>query len=121
MTVYTRPARTKASAVGNEQRTRFTRILRRRAFDLLPTAEVMATEEAVTNTIRSRRGRDRAAWTTIRARFDQVGLLDLLRQRHLKNTGKELSRAEALAAVMAAGLETIIASNEFKRTAAEQN
>ncbi len=50
----------------------------------------------------------------MRVRIDQAALLDLLRQRHLRNTGKELSRAEALAAIMSDGLEALVNRDEFR-------
>jgi len=113
-TIYTRPIKTNATSVGQRGRTFWSKLLRKRAFDLLPTIETTAAEEPVATLIHNRLGQDQAAWATIRARFDQVAILDILRKRHLKSTGKELSRGEALAALMAAGLETIVNRDEFR-------
>lgn len=110
---YHRPTGTDATAVGERQRTRWSRTLRKQTVALIPVIEITRHEEALSRVILGRKGQDRNAWASIRARVDQVALLDLLRQRHLVNTGKELSRAEALAALMAAGLRTILEQPEF--------
>ncbi|MDQ2091060.1 hypothetical protein NO357_14240 [Marimonas arenosa] len=73
----------------------------------------MAAEETISSTISKRRGQDKAAWTSIRARSVQVALLDVLRKRHLENTGKEVSRAEVLAALMSEGLERLLGNQSF--------
>ncbi|UWP91403.1 hypothetical protein K3X13_10005 [Aliiroseovarius crassostreae] len=112
---YTRPTKTKATAVGQRGRTYWSRRLRKQAYDLLPVLDFMAAEATLLNTVRKRPGQDRAAWTSIRTRIEHAALLDVLRQRHLENTGQEISRSEALAALMVAGLETIVNRNEFKR------
>ncbi|WP_436399418.1 hypothetical protein [Roseobacter sp. S98] len=57
--------------------------------------------------------RDRPTWTTTRIRIEQMATLSLLQRRHLKATGKEISRAEVLAALMATGLEVIINHEDF--------
>lgn len=111
---YQRPVGTDATAVGERQRTQWSRALRKSAFALIPAIEIMHFEETAFRVIRTRKGQDRAAWTSIRARFDQAAILDLLRQRHLMNTGKEMSRAEALAALMVVGLRTILERDEFQ-------
>lgn len=112
---YTRPTKTKATSVGQRGRTHWARLLRKQAWGLFPGVDLMAAEESLACSIRKRPGQERAGWTSIRTRVDQAALLDVLRSRHLKNTGKELSRSEALAALMFAGLETIVNRDEFKR------
>lgn len=112
---YTRPTKTKATAVGQRGRTFWARLLRKKAWNVFPGVDLMAAEESLICAIRRRPGQDRAAWTSVRTRVDQAALLDVLRSRHLKNTGKEISRSEALAALMFAGLETIVNRDEFTR------
>lgn len=111
---YQRPTGTDATAVGERQRIRWSNALRMQTATLIPAVETRQHEETASHVIRSRKGQDRAAWASIRARVDQVALLDLLRHRHLGNTGNELSRAEAMAALMAAGLRTVLDQADFQ-------
>lgn len=121
---YTRPTKTKATAVGERNRARWTRHLRKKVYSMVSTIEVMAAEEASTlNAIRGqmkspgRRGwDDRPCWTSTRIRIDQMAVLEMLQARHLKATGKEISRAEVLAALMAEGLERILNHPDFGGT-----
>ena len=118
---YQRPTKTDAAAVGERNRTRWTRYLRSRLFDLIPVIEIMAAEEGfVSEAVQRQRyvssrhlWRDRPTWATARIRIDQMATLEVLQKRHLEATGKEISRAEVLAALMAAGLETIINHEDF--------
>jgi len=112
-TPYARPTKTAAASLGQKARTHWSTALRKKAFASLPPVEFMAEEAALTNATRSRRGYQKAAWTSVRVRLDQVAILDLLRKRHLRNTGKEISRAEVLAALMSAGLGSVLERAEF--------
>ncbi|WP_299789448.1 hypothetical protein [uncultured Marivita sp.] len=114
MTIYNRPVKTAATRKGEKARRRWSTALRSSAFRHLSPVEVMLNEEAAIGDLRQHPGQERAAWTTMRVRIDQAALLDLLRQRHLRNTGKELSRAEALAAIMSDGLEALVNRDEFR-------
>jgi hypothetical protein len=75
---------------------------------------IMAAKETLAKAIRRRPGQDHAAWMSIRTRVAQAAILDVLRIRHLKNTGREISRSEVLAALMAAGLKATVSRDEFK-------
>ena len=119
--IYSRPIGSKATAVGERNRTRWSRYMRKRLFDLVPPMEFMCAEETSTldaaqlqrKSPSKRLWQDRPTWVTARIRADQMATLDLLQKRHLKTTGKEISKAEVLAALMASGLETIINHEDF--------
>ncbi|UWQ15667.1 hypothetical protein K3556_07285 [Aliiroseovarius sp. M344] len=121
---YTRPTKTKATAVGERNRARWTRHLRRKLSLLVSTPEVMAADETFTvdaiHRLMKPPGRvgrdDRPRWVTTRLRIDQMAVLEMLQARHLKATGKEISRAEVLAALMAEGLERILNHSNFGGT-----
>lgn len=110
---YTRPAKTPATSVGWNRRSSWSRLLRRQAMDTLPRADLFAAEEETAKTIRARKGQDRAAWTSVRVRFDVAATLSVLQRLHLEATGKEISKAEVLAALMTAGLRTIANHADF--------
>jgi hypothetical protein len=46
-------------------------------------------------------------------RLDHIALIDLLQRRHLNATGREIGRAEVLAALMAAGLPRLLDHPDF--------
>lgn len=110
---YTRPTATKATSVGQRGRTLWADLLDKQACVLLPAIDVMAAKEVLASAIRKRPGRDHAAWMSVRTRVAQTAILDVLRARHLKNTGREISRSEVLAALMAAGLRASVNRREF--------
>lgn len=113
---YTRPVKTKASTVGTRNRSRWSRLLRKELFTVFTPTEFMAAEEGATNaTARRTKSYDRPRWSTVRVRVDQLAAIELLQQRHLEVTGKEISRAEVLAALMTAGLKTIADHSDFAR------
>ncbi len=124
--IYTRPTGSKATAVGDRNRRRWSRYLRERIKSLVsPVAFMTAEEGHMLNEINRQRlasskypWQDRPTWTTTRIRIDQLATLSLLQKRHLKATGKEISKAEVLAALMATGLETIINHEDFGGTSA---
>jgi hypothetical protein len=122
--VYTRPARTAATNVGDVNRRRFHKALRSLVFDLIPHMEWLVASETTTSGLKARPWSDRPAWAVLRVRLDHIALLDLLQRRHLNNTGKEVSRAEVLAALMAAGLPRLIDHPDFaedRKTKANRN
>lgn len=118
---YTRPSKTKAAAVGDKARQRWTRHLRRKLSSLVSANDLMlARETANTDAVHRQREQprhypwfDRPQWASIRIRIDQMAAIEMLQRRHLRVTEKEISRAEVLAALMAAGLETIINHEDF--------
>jgi hypothetical protein len=118
---YKRPSKTKASAVGDRNRQRWARYLRQRLTSLVSANELLvAAETANTDAVHRQRDAprnypwfDRPQWATVRIRIDQMATIEVLQRRHLKNTDKEISRAEVLAALMASGLETIINHEDF--------
>lgn len=123
---YTRPIGSDATTVGERNRTRWTRYLRKRLKELVhPMAFISATENSVADALQQQRAssakypwQDRPTWTNARIRIDQMATLELLQKRHLKATGKEISKAEVLAALMACGLDTIINHEDFGGTTA---
>lgn len=110
---YTRPAKTKATAIGDCARTRWTRHLRKRLFSLVTPIEFLSAEEGANNTARWKPWDERPRWVSIQVRIDQMAVIEMLQARHLKATGKEISRAEVLAALMAEGLERILDHANF--------
>lgn len=110
---YTRPAKTKATALGERNRARWTHHLRKKLFALVPTKEFMAAEEGATNTARKMPWDERPRWVSIQIRIDQMAVIEVLQARHLQATGKEISRAEVLAALMAEGLGHILLHADF--------
>lgn len=110
---YTRPTMTDAAKLGERRRHQWSRLLRQRALSLLSSVDMVAAEEAYTDTARSRRGQNKAAWINTSLRVDQIAVVEVLQKLHLKATGKEISRAEVLAALMAAGLATIVNHENF--------
>ena len=121
---YTRPTGSDATSVGERNRTRWTRHLRKRLTELVhPMAFISAEENSVVDALHQQRLRpskypwqDRPKWTNTSIRIDQMATLELLQKRHIKATGKEISKAEVLAALMACGLETIINHEDFGGT-----
>lgn len=112
-TVYTRPSKTTATAVGERNRTRWSRHLRKTLFSLISPIEFITAKEGSVNNARKTPFDDRPAWATARIRIDQMATLEVLQSRHLEATGKEISKAEVLAALMVAGLEPIINHADF--------
>lgn len=112
-TGYSRPAKTTATAVGERNRTQWSRVLRSKLYSVLPPLEFMAAEEAVRNRARAKHTVCSPSWVTTRIRIDQMATIEVLQARHLKTTGKEISKSEVLAALMAAGLETTIKCGVF--------
>ncbi|MEL6596285.1 MAG: hypothetical protein AAFQ47_10135 [Pseudomonadota bacterium] len=120
-TIYQRPTGLKATSIGDRNRRRYSRHLRRRIFDLLRPIDFMVAEETVIsdaahrqrNSSRDDPWQDRPKWVTTRIRTDQMALIGLLQKRHLKSTGKEISKAEVLAALMATGLEHVLDHPDF--------
>lgn len=110
---YIRPAKTKATNVGNRNRSRWTRQLRSRLFRLVPALEAMNAEEGVISAAKRKPWSDRPRWVSIQIRTDHMAVIELLQSRHLKATGKEISRAETLAALMTEGLQQVLNHIDF--------
>lgn len=115
---YNRPTKTKATALGERNRARWTLHLRNKLFALVPVIEFMAAGEGATNTARKMPWDERPRWVSIQIRIDQMAVIEVLQARHLKATGKEISRAEVLAALMAEGLGRVLNIADFGGTAA---
>lgn len=111
---YTRPTKTKATAVGERNRSHWTRHLRKKLFTLVTPMEFMNAEECATNAARKPPRDDRPRWTTTRLRVEQMVVIQLLQSRHLKVTGKEISRSEVLAALMVHGFERTLNHANFR-------
>lgn len=75
--------------------------------------ELLNADEGETNTARKMPWDDRPRWASIQIRIDQMAVIEMLQARHLKAIGKESSRAEVLAALMAEGLERILNHANF--------
>ena len=124
--IYQRPTGSKATALGERNRRRWSRHLRDCLTNLVAPMEFMFAEEGSKLDVIQRQQRaprrypwqDRPTWTTARIRIEQMATLSLLQKRHLKATGKEISKAEVLAALMATCLETIINHEDFGGTSA---
>jgi hypothetical protein len=110
---YTRPSKTKATAVGERNRTRWTRHLRNKLFKLVPPTEFISAEEGAVNAARKAPWDGRPQWATTRLRVEQTAIIQMLQERHLRGTGKEISQSEVLAVLMAEGLERTLDHAEF--------
>lgn len=110
---YSRPTKTKGAALGWRPRSSWVRLLRRQAYHLLSEREVRQAESEIAAKACAGRRQDKAAWMSIRVRFDHVAIIDVLQKRHLEVTGKEISRSEVLAALMMAGLRGIAFHDDF--------
>lgn len=119
-TTYTRPTRTDATKIGDRRRHHWTHVLRLRARQILPIIPMMIAEEEHAQRVRSRPGQARAAWMNISLRFDQIAVIEVLQKQHLQNTGKEISRSEVVAALMAHGLESLAVRDEFQQRQSRQ-
>jgi hypothetical protein len=114
--VYKRPIKTQAAAVGHRKRAFWSKSLRSLAMKVFPAIEVILAEEVEALSKRKETYNERAAWTTMRIRFDQAAVLGILQERHLKATGKEIARAEVMAALMTAGLRAVADHEDFNPT-----
>lgn len=110
---YTRPTMTDAAKLGERRRHQWSDLLRQRSLCALPVVDLKAAEETHASIARSRRGQNKAAWINTSLRVDQIAVVEVLQKLHLENTGKEISRAEVLAALMAAGLQSIVNHENF--------
>ncbi len=73
----------------------------------------MNSEEGETNAARKAPWDDRPRWSTTRLRVEQMAVIEMLQTRHLRVTGKEISRSEVLAVLMAEGLENTLNHADF--------
>ena len=118
---YQRPTGSNATSVGDKNRRRWSRYLRGKVFELFKPIDFLNAEESVVGDAYLKQMQhhkkgpwyDRPSWVSTRIRTDQMALINIFQSRHLEATGKEISKAEVLAALMAAGLETIIHHNDF--------
>jgi hypothetical protein len=99
-----------------EKRTRYSRLLASSAYTRLPTIELMNARENTAASISSPTAHEVPKWSNLRVRFDQLALIQFFQSRHLKATGKEISRAEVMAACMAFALPHMLDRPEFSAT-----
>lgn len=109
-----RPASAKARQKGAMERVRYTRGLRQTAFRVLgyqPTTNALnrwaAQRRKVTGSVNI------AAWASMRTRPEVVATVAILQERHLTNTGKEVSQSEVVCALIASGLPHLINNPAF--------
>lgn len=96
----------KARSCGNAYRTRFHRGLREQLSNLLTPAEVSAERASFTAARTAQNAAPIAArWGSLQVRHEVLVSINILRRRHLANTGKEISSAEVVNALMLVGLE----------------
>lgn len=120
-TFYERPIGSDATSIGERQRSRWSRYLRQRLFASITPIDFANSEESVIHGVTCKQpnnrnrpvGQERPTWTNARVRTDQMAVLNLLQKRHLKATGKEISKGEVLAALMVAGLGPILNHRDF--------
>lgn len=113
-TTSNRPASAKTRQKGAMARVRFTRGLRQSAIRVLgyqPTTNALnrwaAQRHKATGTSNI------AAWANMRTRPEVVATVAILQERHLTNTGKEVSQSEVVCALIATGLPHIINNPAF--------
>lgn len=97
---------------GYEQRRRWSDRLRGIVHRHLEPVEIALEEHQAKNPEGATEWNQRE-WLTIPLRAEQVAVVDVMRKRHLANIGKEISRADTVAAFMAAGLVDLIKQLEF--------
>lgn len=110
---YIRPAKTKAAAVGERNRARWTHHLRKKLFALVKPSEFMNPANGAANSVAKAPWENCPRWATTPIRAEQMAIIELLQTRHLRVTGKEISRSEVLAVLMAEGLERTLNHPDF--------
>jgi hypothetical protein len=105
--------------LGKEGRTKFRRRLiyaACRAFGYLRFAQ--ARDAWVLKRHKTKQKLQQTSWASTRVRPEIVAVANILCEFHLSNTGKELSQAEAINAIAAAGLEVLLRQPEFNGSSA---
>lgn len=69
---------------------------------------------------RAPHGNWRDDWSTLLVRPEVIVIVNILKARHLESKGLELSTAEAIAAVMTAGLPTLLRNDVFASAGSQQ-
>ncbi|WP_371157002.1 hypothetical protein [Jannaschia sp. 2305UL9-9] len=110
---YRRPQATNGTRVGARNRRRWSDRLGRKLSEIVPSFDRMQADKDACDDPQ-RASRDSGAnWVSVRIRVSQMAVIQLLQGRHLSATGKEISRAEVLAALMAVSLASIIENEDF--------
>lgn len=99
--------------IGREHRRHYLRILRNAASYTFGMLHFFSANEAWKND-RSDQAKAKTGmpWSTLQVRPEVVIVLKMLQARHIENTDKEISQSEALNALMAVGLSTLIKDNK---------
>ena len=113
-TATKRPQNQTARKKGEEARLRKTLRLRQVAFSVLGYSPV----QGVLNDWSAQRRKattrsNTASWASMRIRPEVVATVTLLQERHLTNTGKEISQSEVVCALIASGLPHLVNSRDF--------
>lgn len=112
--VYERPKKDdKARHMVHEDRFKWIDKLHSMARRVLPPLELLCAEERHLAASSSRPGSNRNPWINCQLRARHIAVIEVLQKAHLKNTGKEISRSEVVAALMAAGLDDVTCFPEF--------
>jgi hypothetical protein len=92
----------------------YRRAMRSKAEAVFTLAELSTTQKAL-NEKRNRtpRGNWRDDWSTLLVRPEVIVIINIIKARHLQNTGLELSNAEAIAALITAGLPALLRNDAF--------
>lgn len=112
--LYRRPKR-KADAppVTLKQRSRFARELQEVAGETLPADQLAKAYEVLATADREGTRQPKEAWVGVRVRFEQGVMIELLQSAHLRNTRKEISKSDTVAALMLHGLRGLQELPEF--------
>lgn len=95
-------------------RNMYRRAVRARAEAVFSLAELTTQQNAFSEKRnRKPRGNWRDDWNSILVRPEVIVIINVLKARHLKNTGLELSNAEAIAAIFAVGLPALLNTDPF--------
>lgn len=112
---YKRPGRnSNAKLLGYENRTKFTNRMINIARRILNPLDLLTTEESYVVATLNRQGSNRSRWINTQLSPRHLAIIDILQARYLATTGTEVSRAEVIAALMAAGLDEVAHSADLR-------
>ena len=111
MKIYNRPPKKSFDTQSFEEKTRFMNMLTEKLRRINPTAHLWA--EQVRADARSNRDKVRD-WKATPLRVDTHALIETFQQRHADNTGKPISKADMIAALMLHGIDKIKTLPAFK-------
>ena len=100
--------------MGADKRIRFTRDLRQTGYGVFGYMQFQSALDSWRNEQFERTGNENPhPWVSMRVRPEVTATLVLLQKQHLATTGKEISQAEVLSALVAAGVKAVSRHEDF--------